>query len=182
VNGSAATGSSLHARKRRRYAALVLLFLIPLIWVGLGVWLLAAGLGIRNQVEPVSGWPQTTGWVAGFQTYQPSYAEEPTYRPVIAFRAAGHVIKFTAPTVSVPPAVGASVRVSYDHRNPADAHDLSMGSDGMGQIYLGVGFIALGIMLLALLYWLLLIRRPKSARLDRRPTMDVQESRHARRG
>lgn len=158
----------------------MLLLCLPLIWAGLGAWLLAAGLGLRSQVEPVAGWPQTTGRIAGFHTYQPSYDNEPTYRPVIAFRAAGHVVMFSAPGASVPPTVGAPVRVTYDPRNPADAHDLSLGSDGDGQIYLGIGFLVLGVALMALLYWLIFVRRRKSARLAGRSLMAGQEGRHAR--
>jgi hypothetical protein len=135
-----------------------MLFVAPLVWVGLGAWLLAAGLGIRSQVEPVSGWPQTTGWVAGFHTYPPAMANEPAYRAVIAFRAAGHTVTFSA-GVPLPPTVGAPARVAYDPRNPADAHDLSLGSYGEGQIYLGAGCLVLGIALTAFLAWLVFVRQ-----------------------
>ena len=162
VNRRPAVTHSRHAGKGRRYTALALLFLVPAVWAGLGVWLLAAGLGLRSQAEPVAGWPQTTGWVAGFHAYQPSYAQEPDYRAVIAFRAAGRVVTFSVQAPG-PPKVGAPARVSYDPDNPADARDLSLGSDGEGQIYLGVGCLVLGVTLMAFLYWLVFLRR-KSAR------------------
>jgi hypothetical protein len=55
----------------------------------MGAWLVVDGSGVRCQVEPVVGWPQTTGWVAGFHTG--SYGKQVTYTAVIAFRAAGPV-------------------------------------------------------------------------------------------
>jgi hypothetical protein len=156
-----------------------MLFVMPLVWVVLGASLLAAGLGIRNEVEPVAGWPQTTGWIAGFHTYWPSYEKGPTYIPVIAFRAAGHVVMFSAPGLSDPPMVGAPARVTYEPRNPADARDLSMGSDGDGQIYLGIGFLVLGVALMAFLYWLVFVR-PKSARWADGTGTAPSEGRHVR--
>jgi hypothetical protein len=162
VNRRGALAHPRRAGKGRRYTALVLLFLVPVVWIGLGAWLVAGGLGIRSHVEPVAGWPQTTGWVAGFHAYQPSYADGPYYRAVIAFRAAGHVVMFSA-QVPGPPTVGAPARVTYDPHNPADAHDLSLGSYGEGQIYLGVGCLVSGVMVMAFFCWLVFLRQ-KSAR------------------
>jgi hypothetical protein len=164
LNGRGAIASRRRPSKGRWYTALVLLFLLPLVWVALGAWLLHVGLRDRSRTEPVAGWSQTTGWVVSFHTYQPSYANTPTYPAVIAFRAAGDVVTFSAPGAPVPPRVGAPVRVSYDPHNPADAHDLSLGSDGEGQIYLGVGFLVLGVAVVAFTYWLIFVRRSSARR------------------
>lgn len=151
------------AGRGRRYTALVILFFLPVGWMGLGAWLLTAGLGLHGKVEPVAGWPHTTGRIVSFHTYLPSYSRTPTYPAVIAFRAAGRLVTFSAPGLTVPPTLGAAVRVAYNPRNPADAHDLSLGSDGEGQIYLGIGILVSGVALLAFLYWLVFVRQ-KSAR------------------
>ena len=163
VNRQGAVAYSPRGGKWHRYTALVLLFLVPVVWVGLGAWLVAGGLRIRSHIEPVAGWPQTTGWVAAFHAYQPSYADEPYYRAVIAFRAAGHVVMFSA-QVPGPPTVGAPARVTYDPHNPADAHDLSLGSYGESQIYLGVGCLVLGVILLAFFCWLVFLRQKPARR------------------
>jgi hypothetical protein len=114
----------------RQRAIVVLLgacFVLGLGLVALCIWVTVLGLGIRDRVEPVRGWPQAAGWVAGFHTYQGDSG--PYYRPVIAFRADNRVIRFDAPTTTTePPVVGSRALVSYDPLNPADAHDLSMGS------------------------------------------------------
>jgi hypothetical protein len=163
VNRRGAVAHSRRAGKGRRYTALVLLFLFPVVWVGLGAWLVAGGLGIRSHVEPVAGWPQTTGWVAALDAYQPSYANETYYRAVIAFRAAGHVVMFSA-QVPGPLTVGAPARVTYDPHNPADAHDLSLGSYGEGQIYLGVGCLVSGVTVMGFFYWLVFLRQKSALR------------------
>ena len=152
------------ARNGRRYTALVLLFSLPLVWIALGSGLIAAGLGTRSQVEPVAGWAQTTGWVAGFRTDLSPYDKGPNYTPVIAFRAAGHVVTFSAPEAPAPPTVGSQARVAYDPRDPADAHDLSIGSSWEGQFYLGVGFLVLGVALMAFFCWLVFVRRKLAPR------------------
>jgi hypothetical protein len=165
--------------KGRWYTALVLLFALPLMFVVGGLWFLHVGLGDRSQAEPVAGWSQTTGWVVSFRTYLPSYTNTPTYPTLIAFRAGGHVVTFSAPGVASPPTVGAPVRVAYDPRNPADAHDLSLGPDGEGQIYLGIGALVLGVVLTAFTYWLIFIRR-RSARRAIEVFSGEREGRHVR--
>jgi Protein of unknown function (DUF3592) len=152
VNGPGAVGYVRPASKGRRYYALAMLFFLPVGWMGLGAWLLIAGLGIRSHTDPVAGWPQTTGWVAGFHTDHPSSSDTPIYPPVIAFRTAGHLVTFTAPGDSDPPTIGAPARVAYNPRDPADAHDLSIGSRWEGVFYLGVGIVVTGVALLAFLY------------------------------
>lgn len=146
-------------RKGRRYYLLVMLFFMPVVWIGLGAWLLIAGLGIRSHTDPVAGWPQTTGWVARVHYSWPSYAKEPTYTPVIAFRAAGHLVTFTAPGDSDRPAVGAPALIAYNPRDPADAHDLSIGSRWAGVFYLGIGIVVSGVAVLAFFYRLALHAR-----------------------
>jgi hypothetical protein len=47
VIGPGAMTYSPRARKGRKYTALVMLFVVPVGWIALGAWLLAAGLGIR---------------------------------------------------------------------------------------------------------------------------------------
>jgi hypothetical protein len=136
----------------RRYFALVMWFFLPVGWIGLGVWLVIAGLGIHSRTDMVAGWPQTTGWVARVHYSFPSYAKEPTYAPVIAFRAAGHLVTFTAPGDSDRPTVGAPARVAYNPRDPTDAHDLSIGSRWAGVFSLGAGIVVSGVALLAFFY------------------------------
>ena len=169
------------SRKRRRRTALALLFALPLIWIALGSALIASGLDTRSQVEPVAGWAQTTGWVTGFRTDQSPYDKGPNYTPVIAFRAAGVVVTFFAPEAPTPPSVGSQVRVAYDPRDPADAHDLSIGSSWEGPFYLGVGFLVLGLALMAYLYWLIFVRRKLTPRADGTAT-DHNEGRRLRTG
>jgi hypothetical protein len=152
VSEPGAVAYAPRARNGRRYTLLVLLFINPVLAIGLGVALLVAGLGIRSQTDPVAGWPQTTGWVAAVHYSWPSSANEPTYVPVIAFRVADHVVMFSAPGDSNQPAVSAPAQVSYDPRDPADAHDLSIGSRWEGVAYLGVGILVLGVALLVFLY------------------------------
>jgi hypothetical protein len=154
------------------------MFSVPVTCVTLGAWLVAAGLGIRGRVEPVAGWPQTTGWVAGFRNDTPAGAKQPAYAAVIAFRVAGHVVTFSAPGADDLPRVGAPVRVTYDPRNPADAHDLSLGSYWVGQIYLGAGFLVLGVALMT--FWLVFLRR-KWARRAGGVFSGQREGRHVRR-
>jgi hypothetical protein len=180
VNGSGAANAP-RARNGRRVTALVLLFVVPLGFIGLGVWLLAAGLGIRSQVEPVAGWRETSGWITGFHAYQPSGAKQPTYRAVIAFRVAGHVVSFSAPGVSAPPTAGTPVRVAYDPRDPADAHDLSLGSSWEGRFYLGIGLLVLGVALLAFFYWLIFVRMKSQSGAGGTGT-PRSEGRHVRSG
>ena len=98
---------------------------------------------------------------------------------MIAFRAAGHVVKFSAPGVAVPPRVGAPAQVTYDPRNPADAHDLSIGSAEDGQIYVSAGFLVLGVAVTAFLCWLAFFRQ-KSARLAGEVFAVESEGRHLR--
>jgi Protein of unknown function (DUF3592) len=179
MNGSRAVTYTPRARKARRYTALALLFLVPLGVIGLGAWLLAAGIGIRSQVEPVAGWLQTTGRVTSFHTYQPTYEGQLVYRPVIAFRAADRIITFSAPGVGQPPVIGSPVRVAYDPRDPADAHDLSLGSSWEGQFYLGIGLMVLGVAVLALFYWLIFLR-PKSGSRAGGAGTPYSEGRHVR--
>jgi hypothetical protein len=181
VNGRGVAADAPRPRSGRRYTALALLFLLPLVWIALGSALVAAGLRTRSQVEPLSGWLQTTGWVAGFHVDQSAADKGPNYTPVIAFRAAGHVVTFSAPEAPAPPAVGSRVRVAYDPRDLADAHDLSLGSSWEGQFYLGIGFLVLGIALAAFLYWLVFVRL-KSAGGTGRARTGPSEGRHVRSG
>jgi hypothetical protein len=112
---------------------------------------IAIGLGIKGQVEPVRGWPQAAGWVAGFRTYQGG-DQGPFYRAVVAFRAHNQVVTFDASTTTEePPVVGSRALVSYDPANPADAHDLSMGSAWGFPFYAGIVFLV--VALLAVFFW-----------------------------
>jgi hypothetical protein len=178
MNGPGAVGYARRVSKRRRYTALVMIFFLPVGWIALGVWLLIAGQGIRSHTDPVAGWLQTTGWVTGVHYSFPSYAKEPTYVPVIAFRAAGHLVTFTAPGDSDRPTVGARAQIAYNPRDPADAHDLSIGSRWEGVFYLGVGIVVSGAALLAFLYWLIFLRW-KSARWASAEATFSYEGRHA---
>jgi hypothetical protein len=164
VNRPGAVPYARRARKARWYTALVLLFLLPLALIVPGAALIATELGVRSQLEPVAGWPQTTGRIVSFHTYQPYSANVPAYVPVIAFRAGGYLVTFSPPGLPDPPTVGAPAQVAYNPRDPADAHDLSIGSGRWaGPFYLGLGFVAFGVAFLAFFYWLVFVR-PKSAR------------------
>lgn len=143
-------------RNFRSPVALALLSAGPVIFIAVGIWSLLTGVGIKGQVEPVPGWRQTTGWIAGFHTS--NTGRELTYSRVIRFRADGHVVSFTTPTNSAVPVVGAAAQVSYDPSNPADAHDLSMGSAWETAFYVGIAGLLLGVALMAFLYWLVFFR------------------------
>jgi hypothetical protein len=180
VRGPGAVAYARRAGKGRRYTALVMLFAMPLCWIALGAFLLAAGLGDRSQIEPVTGWPQTNGWVAGVHSYQPYDQNVPTVVQVIAFRADGRLFTFGAKVLTVPPTVGTPVRVAYDPRDPADAHDLSAGSGWEGLFFLGVGIVNSGFAFLVLLWWLVFVREPSARRAI--AATSFSDGRHARSG
>jgi hypothetical protein len=161
VNGPGAVTYSGRASKGRRYTALTVLFLLPLNVVAIGVVALISGLGIRSQIEPVSGWRQTTGWIAG--SVASNTGDEWIYAPVVWFRADGRVVRFDGQKSATRPSIGAPARVSYDPRNPADAHDLSQSSVWEPRIYIAVICLVLGVGLIAFFYWLVFVRQ-KSAR------------------
>jgi Protein of unknown function (DUF3592) len=164
MNGPGAVTYARRPSKGRRYTALTLLFLLPVTWIVIGACLIVNELGVRNQLAPVAGWPQTTGRIVSVRTYQPYSTNVPTYVPVIAFDAGGYLVTFSPPGLPNPPTVGAPARVAYNPHDPADAHDLSISSGRWeGPFYLGIGFAAVGFALLAFLYWLVFLRR-KSAR------------------
>jgi hypothetical protein len=102
--------------------------LLMVFMTGLMIWVTMQGLSIRRQVEPVAGWQQTSGWIASFNTVQTPSNSQPVYYPLIGFRAQGRIFTFRSPTTLSLPTVGARAQVSYDPRDPAQAHDLSMGS------------------------------------------------------
>jgi hypothetical protein len=149
-------------RNARRPVALALLFSLPLIFIAVGTWSVLTGLGIRGQVEPVPGWRQTTGWIAGFHTF--NTGREFTYSRVIRFRVDGHLVSFTTPTNSTVPVVGAAAQVSYDPSNPAHAHDLSMGSAWEPAFYVGTGGLLLGVAMMVFFYWLVFVREKSTRR------------------
>jgi Protein of unknown function (DUF3592) len=167
------------ATTARRRIALALLFSLPIIFIAAGIWSLLIGLGIRSQIEPVHGWHQTTGWIAGFHTS--NTGRELTYSRVIRFRAGEHVVSFTAPATSAVPVVGAVAQVSYDPSNPADAHDLSMGSAWEPALYVGIGGLLLGVALMAFLCWLIFFRFSPAHQVGR-SLMAENEGRHVRGG
>jgi hypothetical protein len=67
-------------------------------------------------------------------------------RAVIAFHANNQLVTFDQPIVTVdPPLTGSQVMVSYDPRDPGDAHDLSMGSAWELQFYGGMALAVLSL-------------------------------------
>jgi Protein of unknown function (DUF3592) len=117
--------------------------LVALVMVGLCIWVVTLGLGVRSQVEPVAGWRLTSGWIAKSQVVQTDRGE--VYHPVVAFQAQNRLITFTAPTTTSPPRIGARAEVSYDPQDPARAHDLSMGSAWELEFYGGLGGAAISV-------------------------------------
>jgi hypothetical protein len=163
ANGPGTATYSRRGRKWHRYTALALLFLLPLNFVAIGAVALASGLEIRSQVEPVPGWRQTTGWIAG--SVASSTGDEWIYAPVVWFRADGRIVRFDGQTSATRPSIGAPARVSYDPRYPAAAHDLSQGSVWEPRIYVAVTCLVLGVGLMAFFYWLVFVFvRQKTAR------------------
>jgi hypothetical protein len=180
VNEPGAVTWAQRHRKGRRYTALALLFLLPLALIAPGAALIVNELGVRSQLEPVAGWPQTTGRIVSFHRYQPYSSNVPTYVPVIAFRAAGALVTFSPPGLPDAPTVGAAAKVAYNPRDPADAHGLSIGSGRWeGPFYLGIGFLILGVALLVFFYWLIFLR-PKSPRWSGGAGPIRSEGRHVR--
>lgn len=157
LNGPSAVAYSLRARRGRRYTALILLFLLPLNLVVVGAVALASGLRIRSQGEPVPGWRQTTGRIAG--SVPSNTGREWIYAPVISFRAGGQTVRFDGPTSTTPPVIGTPAQVSYDPAKPADAHDLSISSAvWKARIYVAVTCLVLGLAFMAFFYWLIFVR------------------------
>jgi Protein of unknown function (DUF3592) len=130
--------------------------LMALVLVGLCIWVVTLGLSVRSQVEPVAGWRQTPGWVAGSQTVQTDRG--PVYRPVVAFRAQDRVITFTAPITTSPPQVGSRAEVSYDPQDPPRAHDRSLGSAWEVEVYGGLVGAAITAGMAVVFCWLTVTR------------------------
>lgn len=110
-------------QKRVAYAGLTLAAAVPFVILVVGVWGLLSVEHSRAQLLPVSGGIQTTGRVLAVQA---SCDGSCTYEPTIEYTGLrGHAYRFTAPYQSEFPAVGSTVTVSYNPRDPAGAHDIS---------------------------------------------------------
>jgi Protein of unknown function (DUF3592) len=76
-------------------------------------------------VEPVPSGLQAIGTVVRSHAAR---SDSCTYQPTIEFRDVdGQTHRFTAPYQAEYPAIGSKVRVSYASRDPANAHDISLG-------------------------------------------------------
>jgi Protein of unknown function (DUF3592) len=173
---------SPRARKLLMRSGVVILavpILVILGMTGLMIWVLLHGLSIRSQVEPVSGWQQTSGWIADVRTVDAGRG--PVYHPVIAFRARDRVVTFNAPTTTSVPTAGARTEVSYDPRDPARAHDLSMGSAWEIWFYGGLVGTLVCAAVVAVMCWFTFTRlRPVIHRAATTGTTVFGEGRHAR--
>jgi hypothetical protein len=97
---------------------------VPLFILGMGIFGLHGVEHSMSLLEPVPGGRQTTGIVV---RYHESCNDSCTYQPTIEYRDMdGQARLFEAPYQSEYPAVGSKVKVSYDPRVPADAHDISL--------------------------------------------------------
>jgi hypothetical protein len=170
----------LRIRQRTALAGLVAVFVGFLVVISVCIWGIAIGLGIKDKVEPVSGWPQTAGWVASFRTYQEG-DQGPSYRAVIAFREHNKVVTFDAPiTTQEPPLVGSRALVSYDPLNPANAHDLSIGSSWEFPFYAGILFLILALFAILLLARFVLRARRRRGGLSFAGSTAGGEGKHVR--
>jgi hypothetical protein len=92
------------------------------------------------------------------------------YQPVVAFTdAAGRRIVFTPPGRSTSAGIGSRVLVSYDPRDPSEAHDLSDDAPWRWQLGAGMVILALSLIGIWLVVRVMLSRPPIGATSTNNP-------------
>lgn len=128
----------------------------------MSVILIAAGLRHRALEQPISGGIEASGTVIDEHVTEGTkgYA----YQPVVAFiDDAGRRIVFNPPGRSTPAGVGSKVLVSYDPRDPAEAHYLSDNAPWRWQLGAGVFILAVSLVGIWLVARVMLGRPPIGA-------------------
>jgi hypothetical protein len=128
----------------------------------MSVILIAAGLRHRALEQPIPGGIEVSGTVVDEHVTEGTkgYA----YQPVVAFTdTVGRRVVFKPPGRSTPAGVGSRVLVSYDPRNPAEAHDLSDNAPWQWQLGAGVAILALSLIGIWLVVRVMLGRSPIGA-------------------
>jgi hypothetical protein len=111
-------------RKPSRGLLLAILMVLALVLLGFGISGLLSVEHSMTLLKPVPGGRQTTGTIVSSSE---SCDRGCDYQPTIEYRdLSGQAYRFTAPDQNQKPAVGSKVKVSYDPRLPADAHDISV--------------------------------------------------------
>jgi hypothetical protein len=131
-------------------------------FLAMAIVLIAGGLRHRALEQPISGGVTVSGTV--IEEHVTEGAKGYAYGPVVAFTdTTGGRVVFTPPGRSRPAGIGSRVVVSYDPRDPAEAHDLSDKAPWQWQLGTGVFILALSLVGIWLVVRVMLGRPPIGA-------------------
>lgn len=130
THGDAMIPSVVRSREKAppkwlRVLSLAVVAVIPIVFMTMGISGLVHVRHVQSLLRPLPGGTVTTGTVLGSHV---SCFRSCTYEPHIRYTDRdGNPHTFTAPYQSDYPAVGSTVKVSYNPKVPSEAHNISNG-------------------------------------------------------